>query len=125
MSDAVYGLRTAVFRLTTLHLADSCRIALTHIACAVAFFEGQGSPLSPVERRKSTVRKPSALSAMLANDFENRPVQGPSDQKEMEADYEWEGCFGKRAPVPHHRFVVSADCGFPSRSKMVAPGAGI
>ena len=74
MSDAVYGLRTAVFRLTTLYLPDSCRIELTHIARAVSPFEGQGSPLSPIERRKSTVRKPSALSAMPANDFENRPV---------------------------------------------------
>jgi hypothetical protein len=86
---------------------------LTHIARAVAFFEGQGSPLSPDERRKSTVRKPSALSAMLANDFENRAVHNLPDQKEMEAHYEWEGCFGKRAPVLHHRFVVSADCRFP------------
>jgi hypothetical protein len=54
------------------------------------------------------------LSAMLANDFENRAVHNPPDQKEMEAHYEWEGYFGKRAPVPHHRFVVSADCSFPS-----------
>jgi hypothetical protein len=51
---------------------------------------------------------------MLANDFENRAVHNPPDQKEMEAHYEWEGYFGKRAPVPHHRFVVSADCSFPS-----------
>jgi hypothetical protein len=47
--------------------------------------KGEGGPLSPVERRKSTVRKPSALSAMLANDFENRAVHNPPDQKEMEA----------------------------------------
>ena len=70
--------------------------------------------LSPIERRKSTVRKPSALSAKPANDFENRPVQNPPNQKEMEAHYEWEGCFRKRAPVPHYRFFVSADCSFPS-----------
>jgi hypothetical protein len=60
--------------------------------------------------RKSTVRKPCILSAKLANDFANRPVHSPSDQKEMEADYEWERYFGKRAPLPHHRFVVSTDC---------------
>jgi hypothetical protein len=64
--------------------------------------------------RKSTVRKPSALSAELANDFENCPVHNPPDQKELEAHYEREGCFGKRAQVPHHRFVVSADCSVPS-----------
>jgi hypothetical protein len=67
-----------------------------------------------LSERKSTVRKPSALSAKLANDFENRNVHNSADQKEMEADHEWEGCFGKRAPVPHHRFVVSADCSIPS-----------
>jgi hypothetical protein len=66
------------------------------------------------ERRKSTVHKPSAPSAKLANDFENRPVHSPPDQREMEADYEWEGCFGKRAPLPHYRFIVSADCSVPS-----------
>jgi hypothetical protein len=38
-------------------------------------------PLSPVERRKSTIRKPSALSAKLANDFEKRAVHNPPDQK--------------------------------------------
>jgi hypothetical protein len=47
-------------------------------------------------------------SAMVANDFENRAV------KEMEAHFEWEGCFGKHASVPHHRFVVSAGRSFPS-----------
>jgi hypothetical protein len=73
---------------------------------AFSYFEGQGSPFSPVERRKSTVRKPFAISAKLANDFENRPVHNPPDQREMVAHYEWEGCFGERAPVPHHRFVV-------------------
>jgi hypothetical protein len=40
---------------------------------------------SIARRRKSTIRKPSALSAMLANDFENRAVHNPPDQKEMEA----------------------------------------
>jgi hypothetical protein len=35
-------------------------------------------------------------------------------QREMEAHHEWKGCFGKRAPVPRHRFAVSADCSVPS-----------
>jgi hypothetical protein len=61
----------------------------------MTYFEGRDSPLSPVERCKSTVRKPSALSVKLANDFENRPVQNPADQKEMEANCESEGLFWK------------------------------
>ena len=106
MSDVVYGLRTAVFRLTTLHLPDSCRIELTHIARAVAFFEGQGGP--------------SALLSVASQRFANHPLSPPSPltiskiapckihptKKEMEAHYEWEGGFGKRAAVPHYRFVV-------------------
>ena len=51
--------------------------ACTDIARAVSPFEGQGSPFSPVGRLKSTVRKPSALSAKLANDFENGCVHSP------------------------------------------------
>ena len=63
---------------------------------------------------KSTVRKPSSISAKLANEFENRPMHSPPYQKEMETHHGWEGCFGKRAPVPHHRFVVPTNCSFPS-----------
>ena len=64
MSDAVYGLRTAVFRLTTLYLPDFCRIDLTHIARAVAFFEGQGGP--------------SALLSVASQQFANHPLSPPS-----------------------------------------------
>jgi hypothetical protein len=78
-------------------------------------------PFSPVERRKSTVRKPFFLSAKPANDFENRPVH----EQKREADYEWKGCFGKRAPISGYRFIVSSDGGVSPRPKMVAPGTSI
>ena len=53
---------------------------MTHIACAFTYFEDRCSQNS-VERRKSTVRKPSGLSAKLANDLENRPMHSPPDER--------------------------------------------
>jgi hypothetical protein len=77
MSDGVYGLRIGFLFFPFTTLLPSFSSNRSHIARVVRHFEG-GQRLSPVRRRKSTVRKPCDLSTKPANGFEKRPVHSRS-----------------------------------------------
>ncbi|WP_229162470.1 hypothetical protein, partial [Bradyrhizobium brasilense] len=70
-----------------------------------------------------TVCKPSAVSAKLANDFENRPLH--IHYQQTRTFDECQRYPGKRTTISHHHFAMPTDRRVPSSAKMDAVGAGI
>jgi hypothetical protein len=71
------GQTFAVIRYERGSMSVACKLQLWNNEPAMSLPAARQP--SPEEGRKSTVRKPSALSEKLANDFENGPVHNSAD----------------------------------------------